>query len=74
MARSRQGQGEVQARSRQDQYKVKAKQSNHIHKHDYNLMGFDTIVTNLVLVQKVFWDAKFLDDTFCQNLCSGDTF
>ena len=49
---ARQGQLKAKERSRRGQGKVKVKsrQHNHILNRKYNLMGFDTIEINLVIV------------------------
>ena len=49
---SRQGQGKVKERSRRGQGKVKVRprQCKHNLNLNYNLMGFDTIEINLVII------------------------
>ena len=50
--RLRPGQGKAKARSRRGQGKVKVKSRQHNHNlnRNYNLMGFDTIEINLVIL------------------------
>ena len=64
---SREGQGKAEARSRigDGKVKVRSRQRKHNLKCNYNLMGFDTIEINLVVLVTDFVDQKH----FCVKNC-----
>ena len=60
------GQGKVE-RQEQGKINVRLKQNNHNHKRNYNLMGFDNIEINLVVIIRLIRDISLISPHI-QNL------